>query len=71
MMTGVSREEYRDMMLNGGRSIEGNRYKSEWEKSYMARLTAGVGCSHVPAIGIAMDQGITEQPYWIPAFEGV
>ena len=33
MMTGVSREEYRDMMLNGGRSIEGNRYKSEWEKS--------------------------------------
>ena len=36
----------------------------------MARLTAGVGCSHVPAIGIAMDQGITEQPYWIPAFEG-
>ena len=33
MMTGVSREEYRDMMLDGGRSIEGNRYKSEWEKS--------------------------------------
>ena len=31
LMTGVSREEYRDMMLNGGRSIEGNRYKSEWE----------------------------------------
>ncbi len=31
LMTGVSREEYRDMMLNGGRSIEGNRFKSEWE----------------------------------------
>jgi protocatechuate 4,5-dioxygenase alpha chain len=31
MMTGSSREEYRDMMLKGGRSIEGNRYKSEWE----------------------------------------
>ena len=31
MMTGTSREEYRDMMLKGGRSIEGNRYKSEWE----------------------------------------
>ena len=30
-MTGVSRDEYRDMMLHGGRSIEGNRYKSEWE----------------------------------------
>ena len=32
MMTGVSREEYRDMMLHGGRPIEGNRSKSEWEK---------------------------------------
>lgn len=31
MMTGVSREEYRDMMLQGGRPIEGNRSKSEWE----------------------------------------
>ena len=31
MMTGVSRDEYRDMMLKGGRSIEGNRSKSEWE----------------------------------------
>ena len=30
-MTGMSREDYRDMMLHGGRSIEGNRYKSEWE----------------------------------------
>ncbi len=32
MMTGSSREEYRDMMLQGGRPIEGNRYKSEWEQ---------------------------------------
>ena len=30
LMTGMGREEYRDMMLHGGRSIEGNRYKSEW-----------------------------------------
>lgn len=36
----------------------------------MARITAGVGCSHVPAIGVAMDQGITDQPYWIPVFDG-
>jgi protocatechuate 4,5-dioxygenase beta chain len=36
----------------------------------MARITAGIGCSHVPAIGVAMDQGITEQPYWQPVFEG-
>ncbi|MBX2836718.1 MAG: protocatechuate 4,5-dioxygenase subunit alpha [Gammaproteobacteria bacterium] len=30
-MTGMATEEYRDMMLNGGRSIEGNRYKEEWK----------------------------------------
>lgn len=36
----------------------------------MARITAGVACSHVPAIGIAMDQGITDQPYWQPVFDG-
>lgn len=36
----------------------------------MARITAGVGCSHVPAIGVAMDTGITEQEYWKPVFEG-
>lgn len=36
----------------------------------MARITAGVGCSHVPAIGVAMDSGITEQEYWKPVFDG-
>ena len=30
LMTGMG-ETYRDMMVAGGRSIEGNRYKSEWE----------------------------------------
>ncbi len=31
-MTGVSEEDYLKMMLAGGRSPDGNRYKSEWEK---------------------------------------
>ncbi len=31
MMTNMESEDYRAMMVNGGRSIEGNRYKSEWE----------------------------------------
>ena len=30
-MTGLSREDYRKMMLEGGRSISGNRSKSEWQ----------------------------------------
>lgn len=36
----------------------------------MARITAGVATSHIPAVGAAMDLGKTEQPYWKPAFEG-
>lgn len=31
-MTGMSQQEYADMMLNGGRSPEGNRYTSEQEQ---------------------------------------
>ncbi|MXY33029.1 MAG: protocatechuate 3,4-dioxygenase [Boseongicola sp. SB0676_bin_33] len=36
----------------------------------MARITAGVGCSHVPAIGVAMDTANTDAPYWKPCFAG-
>ena len=32
-MTGMSDEDYRAMMLAGGRRIEGNRYRSEWEEN--------------------------------------
>lgn len=36
----------------------------------MARITASVYTSHVPAIGAAVDLGKTEEPYWKPLFEG-
>lgn len=36
----------------------------------MARVTAGVTTSHVPALGAAIDLGKTEEPYWAPLFEG-
>ncbi len=29
-MTGMTEEAYREMMIKGGRSIEGNRYVHEW-----------------------------------------
>ena len=32
LMTGMGVEAYRDMMLNGGRSPEGNRYQHEWDE---------------------------------------
>lgn len=37
----------------------------------MARLVGGVGCSHVPAVGAAMDHGKTGEPYWAPYFAKV
>ncbi len=36
----------------------------------MARISAGVATSHVPAIGAAIDLGKTEEEYWKPLFEG-
>ena len=36
----------------------------------MARITASVYTSHVPAIGAAMDLGKTHEPYWQPLFAG-
>ncbi|MEY3663999.1 MAG: hypothetical protein RLZZ153_181 [Pseudomonadota bacterium] len=36
----------------------------------MARISAGVFTSHVPAIGAAMDNRRTDEPYWQPLFSG-
>ena len=36
----------------------------------MARITAGVATSHVPAVGAALDLGKSEQDYWAPLFAG-
>jgi protocatechuate 4,5-dioxygenase beta chain len=36
----------------------------------MARITASVYTSHVPAIGAALDLGKAQEPYWQPVFKG-
>jgi protocatechuate 4,5-dioxygenase, beta chain len=36
----------------------------------MARITAGLSTSHIPAVGAAIDLGKTEEPYWKPVFAG-
>ena len=36
----------------------------------MARITAGLTTSHIPAIGAAIDLGKTKEPYWQPLFAG-
>jgi protocatechuate 4,5-dioxygenase beta chain len=36
----------------------------------MARIVAGVGSSHVPALGAALDNGRAGEPQWKPIFEG-
>ena len=36
----------------------------------MAKITASVFTSHVPAIGAALDLGKTNEPYWQPLFQG-
>lgn len=36
----------------------------------MAKITAGIATSHVPAIGAAFDQGRDQDEYWKPVFDG-
>ena len=36
----------------------------------MARITAGVTTSHIPAVGAALDNGKSNEPYWQPVFQG-
>lgn len=36
----------------------------------MARITAGITTSHVPAVGAAVDMGRTDEDYWKPMFAG-
>jgi protocatechuate 4,5-dioxygenase beta chain len=36
----------------------------------MARITAGMTTSHIPAIGAAIDLGKTQEDYWKPLFAG-
>jgi protocatechuate 4,5-dioxygenase beta chain len=36
----------------------------------MARITAGIASSHIPAVGAALDNGKTGDPYWQPVFAG-
>ena len=36
----------------------------------MARISAGVATSHIPAVGAAIDLGKTAEPYWQPVFRG-
>ena len=36
----------------------------------MARLIAGLGTSHIPSIGVALDAGKRDDPEWKPFFDG-
>ena len=36
----------------------------------MAKIVAGIGTSHVPAIGAAIDNGKMQEPYWKRVFSG-
>ena len=63
-------DQYKAMMVAGGRPASGNRSKSDPGKLTMARITAGVATSHIPAVGAAIDLGKTHEPYWQPVFAG-
>ena len=71
-MTGMPEDAYRAMMIAGGRSPEGNRSLAQRGQGAdrMARISAGLATSHVPAIGAAIDLGKTGEAYWQPVLAG-
>ncbi|MFJ5231350.1 protocatechuate 4,5-dioxygenase subunit alpha [Kitasatospora sp. NPDC088391] len=80
-MTGMTEQEYRDMMVSGGRSasVPASRidhavleaaHAGQAPPAEHAAVSAAVFTSHVPAIGAALDHGKTDEPYWRPVFAG-
>ncbi|RKT09419.1 gallate dioxygenase [Streptomyces sp. 1114.5] len=78
-MTGMTEQDYRDMMAGGGRPVAGNRidhavleaaHADRRPPKAGASITGAVFTSHVPAIGAAIDHHKTDEPYWRPVFEG-
>ncbi|MFC8721269.1 protocatechuate 4,5-dioxygenase subunit alpha [Kitasatospora sp. NPDC057198] len=80
-MTGMTEQEYRDMMVSGGRSATAPAsridhavleaaHADQAPPAEHAAVSAAVFTSHVPAIGAAMDHGKTDEPYWRPVFAG-
>ena len=71
-MTGMSQQDYADMMLKGGRSVKAiatSRAEGANGRTSVAKIIAGVAISHVPAVGAAIDNK-TGEPYWVPVFKG-
>ncbi len=54
----------------GGRTFPGRLALEVGEEGLMAKIIAGVGTSHTPALGAAVDNGKTNEPYWTPLFKG-
>ena len=77
-MTGMTEQEYRDMMIKGGRTDRrepqdrrARRRPAPAEgRLNMARITASLYTSHIPAVGAAFDLGKTKEDYWKPVFAG-
>ena len=85
-MTGMTEEEYRDMMVSGGRSVEGNRVIGEDGDAQahrqpqgsategsadMARITASR--LHLARAGRSAPRSTSarpQEPYWQPVFAG-
>ncbi|MEL7028687.1 MAG: gallate dioxygenase, partial [Pseudomonadota bacterium] len=37
----------------------------------MAKIVGGIGVSHTPTIGFAVDNALSDQPSWRPVFENL
>ena len=73
IMTGITQEEYAEMMLAGRPLDRGQPLRERTSRRTRAdgKIIAGVGTSHVPGDRRGHRQRKTqEQPYWAPLFKG-
>src|SRR5882724_8962624 len=61
---GLHRDDASRWSLTAGTTLDQGRTIA------MARITAGIAASHVPAIGAAMDHNQVDTDYWKPLFDG-
>ena len=62
--------DYRDRRASGRHGPRRRSCATDWGRSDMAKLIGGLGTSHVPSIGAALDKGLRDTPDWKPFFDG-
>ncbi len=66
---GITTKEFQAKLLARGDGLV-DKLKAQRRGTGMARIIGGVTSSHIPAVGNAIANGLTQEPYWKRFFDG-